>query len=243
MQPFSLLLGLGALAGLVLAGWRAPQKERLRYIDAGVLTLLGALIGSRALAVVVSFSYYQSHLSEIVQVWLGGLSSIGALIGGLLAVFVIAVWWRIPLGLLADVLIPLAGTLTVTSWMGCWVDRCGYGMPSNNWWALPARDEWGVLADRVPVQLIGAIATLILLWLLDRSARRMPVQGMSATLGLYGISVIIFLLSYIRADPTPIWNGLRLEAWGALGMMIFSSFTLVVLLSNWQYKKYRIPQG
>ncbi|HEX9091779.1 MAG TPA: prolipoprotein diacylglyceryl transferase family protein [Anaerolineales bacterium] len=243
MQLFSLLLGLGALAGLVLAGWRAPQKERLRYLDAGVLTLLGALIGSRALAVAVSFSYYQSHLSEIVQVWLGGLSSIGALIGGLLAVFVIAVWWRIPLGLLADVLIPLAGTLTVTSWMGCWVDRCGYGMLSNSWWALPARDEWGVLADRVPVQLIGAIATLVLLWLLDRAARRMPVQGMSATLGLYGISVIIFLLSYIRADPTPIWNGLRLEAWGALGMMIFSSFTLVVLLSNWQYKKYRIPQG
>ena len=55
MQPFSLLLGLGALAGLLLAGWRAPQKERIRYLDAGVLTLLGALLGSRAISVVVNW--------------------------------------------------------------------------------------------------------------------------------------------------------------------------------------------
>ena len=243
MQPFSLLLGLGALAGLLLSAWRAPQKERLRYLDAGVLTLLGALLGSRALAVAVNFDYYQTHLNEIFQVWLGGLSSIGALIGGVLAVFIIARWWKIHLGLLADVLLPLAGTLSVTAWMGCWVGRCSYGLPLNTWWALPARDEWGVLADRIPVQFVGALLTLFLIWLLDRSARRMPVQGMSAALGLYAISAIVFLLSYLRADPTPIWNGLRLEAWGAMGIMIFSSFTVVVLLFNWQYKKYHIPQG
>jgi phosphatidylglycerol:prolipoprotein diacylglycerol transferase len=237
MQPFSLLLGLGALAGLLLAGWQAPQKERIRYLDAGVLTLLGALLCSRVVSVIMSWDYYQSHLNEIYQVWLGGLSSIGAIVGGFLAVLIIAGWWRIPMGVLADVLLPLAGTLTVTAWMGCWVDRCGYGMPSNTWWALPARDEWGVMADRIPVQLLGAISTLILIWLLDRLAKRLPVQGMSATLGLFGLSAIVFILSYLRADPTPIWNGLRLEAWGAMGLMIFSSITVLVLLFWWKYKK------
>ncbi len=88
MQPFSILLGLGALTGLLLAGWRAPKKETIRYLDAGVWTLFGALLGSRALIVVVNFSYYQSHPGEIFQVWLGGLSSIGALVGGILAVFI-----------------------------------------------------------------------------------------------------------------------------------------------------------
>ena len=204
---------------------------------------MGALLGSRAVAVAVNFSYYQSHPGEILQVWLGGLSSIGALVGGVMAVVIIAIWWKIHLGLLADVLLPLAGILTVTAWMGCWLDRCAYGVPSNTWWALPARDEWGVLTDRVPVQLIGAFSTLFLIWLLDRSTRRLPVQGMSAALGLYAIASIEFLLSYMRADPTPIWNGLRLEAWGAMGMMVFSSFTVVVLLFSWQFKKYRIPQA
>jgi phosphatidylglycerol:prolipoprotein diacylglycerol transferase len=237
MQPFSLLLGLGALAGLLLAGWRAPQKDRIRYVDAGVLALLSALLGSRALTVAVNFNYYQTHLGEIYQVWLGGLSGIGAMIGGVLAVFIIARWWRIAVGELADVFLPLAGALTVTAWMGCWVDRCGYGMPSTTWWALPAHDEWGVLADRIPVQLLGAISSLILILLLDRSSKSLPVKGMSATLGLFGLSALVFVLSYLRADPTPIWNGLRLEAWGAIGLMIFSSVTVVVLLFCWKYKR------
>jgi prolipoprotein diacylglyceryltransferase len=237
MQSFSLLIGLGALAGLLLAGWRAPQKDRIRYLDGGVLTLLGALLGSRAMTVVVNFNYYQSHPSEIYQVWLGGLSGIGALVGGLLTVFIIAGWWKIHVGVLADVYLPLAGALSVTAWMGCWVERCGYGALSSTWWALPARDEWGVLADRIPVQLLGAISTLIMIWLLDRSGKRLPVQGLSATLGLFGLSAVVFGLSYLRADPTPIWNGLRLEAWGAIGLMIFCSITVVVLLLGWKYKK------
>jgi prolipoprotein diacylglyceryltransferase len=237
MQPFSVLLGLGALAGLLLAGWRAPQKDRVRYVDAGVLTLLGALLGSRAFTVVVNWTYYQSHQGEIYQVWLGGLSGIGAMVGGLLAVIIIALWLRIPVGGLADVLLPLVGALTVTAWMGCWLDRCVYGVLSNTWWAIPAHDEWGVLADRIPVQLLGAISTLILIWLLDWSGKRLPVQGMSATLGLFGMSAVVFVLSYWRADPTPIWNGLRLEAWGAIGLMIFSSLTVVLLLFYLKYKK------
>ena len=237
MQPFSILLGLGALTGLLLAGWRAPQKERVRYIDAGVWILLGALLGSRAITALVNWGYYQSHLGEVYQVWLGGLSSIGALVGGLLAIFITARWWKLPVGVLADVLLPLAGTLTITAWLGCWVDRCSYGALSNTWLALPARDEWGVLGDRMPVQLMGAILTLVLIWLLDRSSKRLPVQGLSAAIGLFGLSSVLFVLSYLRADPTPIWNGLRLEAWGAAGLMIFSSVTVILLLLSWKYKR------
>jgi phosphatidylglycerol:prolipoprotein diacylglycerol transferase len=237
MQPFSLLLGLGALAGLLLVGWRAPQKEMIRYLDAGVFTLFGALLGSRALTVAVNFNYYQTHMGEIYQVWLGGLSGIGALVGGLLAVFILAVWWRMPLGSLADALLPLAGALTITAWMGCWVDGCGYGVPSSAWWAVPARDEWGVLANRIPVQMMGAASTLVIIWLLDRSSKRLSVHGMSASIGLFGLSAVVFGLSYLRSDPTPIWNGLRLEAWGAIGLMIFSSVAVVVLLLRWKYKK------
>jgi prolipoprotein diacylglyceryltransferase len=206
-------------------------------VDAGALTLLGALLGSRALTVVVNWTYYQSNTSEIYQVWQGGLSGIGALTGGLLTEIIIARWWKIPVGVLADVLLPLAGTLTVTAWMGCWVDGCGYGNMSGAWFAVSARDEWGVLADRAPVQLIGAISTLILIWLVDRAGKHLPIKGMSACLGLFGLSTIVFMLSYMRADPIPIWNGLRLEAWGAVSLMIFSSLTVVVLLFFRKNKK------
>jgi prolipoprotein diacylglyceryltransferase len=237
MQLFSILLGVGALAGLLLVSWRAPEKERIRYVDAGVLTLLGALIGGRALSIVVNYNYYATHFGEIFQVWRGGFSGIGALLGGVLVIFILALAWRMPLGKLADALLPLAGTLTVAAWMGCWLSSCSYGFESSAWWALPSGNEWGVLANRVPVQLMGAVATLVLIWLLDWGGRRLPIYGTGAALGLFGLSAVLFGLSYLRADPTPIWNGLRLEAWGAASLMLLSALSLVVLLIHGKLNK------
>ncbi len=241
MQPFSLLLGVGALAGLLLAGWRAPKKETIRYVDAAAFTLFISLVGSRALAVVVNWGYYVVHLNEIFQVWLGGLSGIGALVGGIVAVMLIAKWWKLPKGVLADTLLPLVGALTITSWLGCWVGTCAYGLPSSAWWAVPARDEWGVLATRVPVQLVGALSTLVLIWLMDWAGRRVQLAGLAAGIGMFSISAIIFSLSYWRVDPMPIWRGLRLEAWGAISLMILSAVIVVVLLLRWKLNQLPVP--
>src|SRR5512135_60935 len=127
MQPFSLLISIGTLAGLLLMVWRAPQKHRLRYLDAAILVMLGGLLVSRMVAVGADWAYYQAHLGEIPQVWKGGLSGVGALIGGILLILLVSATWRIPLGALADAMLPLAGTITIAAWMGCWVGGCSYG--------------------------------------------------------------------------------------------------------------------
>jgi phosphatidylglycerol:prolipoprotein diacylglycerol transferase len=237
MQPFSILLGLGALFGLLLIVWQAPQKEASRYLDAGLWTLLGALVGSRVLVVLVNINYYQSHPGEIVQVWLGGLSGIGALAGGLITILILSVWWKMPFGKLADMLLPLAGCLAISAWLGCWIDRCSYGIASTSWMALPSRDEWGVLADRVPVQLMGAIFTLVIIWVLDWAGKRISIPGLVSTIGLFGLSAVLFSLSFLRADPTPVWKSLRLEAWGAVILMITSLIILTAVILRWKFSK------
>ncbi len=236
MQLFSVLLGAGSLAGLLLAGWRAPQKEAIRYVDAAVLAMFIALLTSRAVYVAVNWAYYATHLLEIIQVWQGGLSGPGALAGGMLAVIILALGWKFPAGLLADTLQPLVGSITLASWLGCWLGTCSYGPPSAAWFALPARDEWGVMASRVPVQVMGAALTLLITWLIDWAGRRVRVAGLSASIGVFGIAGVLFALSYLRADPVPIWHGLRLEAWGALGLMVISGGVVVVLLARLKLK-------
>ena len=230
MQPFSLFIGLGTLAGLVLVSWRAPEKQILHYLDAGLGILLCALIGSRVMAVGINFSYYQAHLGQVLQVWSGGLSGIGAFLGSILGIFIFARWLKVTAGALADAFLPLAGILMITAWMGCWMDSCSYGWNSDAWWALPGRDVWGVLTRRVPVQLMGALATLILLGLAERVGRKLTPAGITAALCLFGFSAELFALSFLRIDPTPTWQGLRLEAWGAIGLMVFSILAVVVLL-------------
>ena len=243
MPLFSLFLSFGALTGLLLSGWRAPHKEATRYLDAALGILAGALAGSRAVAVAVNWGYYSVHPSQIIQVWLGGLSGVGALAGSVLALIILALIMRLPVGALADILIPLAGTLMTTAWLGCWLEGCSYGAVSGAWWALPARDEWGVLAARLPVQLLGAVITLLLVWLLDRASQRLPQKGMAASLGLLGLSGEIFGLSFLRVDPSLYLHGLRLEAWGALGLMIFSLIAIVVLLLRGIHRTGYLPKG
>jgi len=243
MRFFSLFLALGAFSGLILAGWRAPQKEVTRFLDAGLGILLGALISGRALTVAAGWSYYQSHPKEIIQVWLGGLSGVGALAGSVLAIFILASLLKYPIGLLADMFLPLAGTLAVTAWLGCWVNGCSYGWTSSAWWALPAPDEWGLLDRRVPVQLLGAIFSLLLIWLLDMAGKRFSIKGLGATLGLFGLSTVVFGLSFLRADPALTWSGLRLEAWGSAGLMFISALIVVVSLLRWKFRRRTSPTG
>jgi prolipoprotein diacylglyceryltransferase len=98
------------------------------------------------------------------------------------------------------------------------------------------------MANRVPVQLLGAILTLMVVWLLDLASKHIPIPGLVAAIGLFGISAVIFTLSFVRADPIQILNGLRLEAWAAIGLMIISLSAVVVLLLHWKFKKKENPR-
>ena len=59
--------------------------------------------------------------------------------------FILSALWKLPAGKLADALLPLAGAIVISGWLGCMVEPCGYGLPSEAWWAIPGQDEWGVL--------------------------------------------------------------------------------------------------
>jgi prolipoprotein diacylglyceryltransferase len=135
-------------------------------------------------------------------------------------------WIKRPFAILAEALLPLAATVSLGAWLGCWQAGCAYGPPVDAWWGLPARDELGVISPRWPVQLAGAALTLILLALLEwlrlraaapGAAAGSAAAGRTAALGLLGGSLLMLAVSFVRADPAPAWQGLRLDSWAALG--------------------------
>jgi phosphatidylglycerol:prolipoprotein diacylglycerol transferase len=232
VYAFTLILALGATLGLLWVALRAPDKEVLYTLDIGLLTLLGGLLGGRAVFVAANWVYYQSHLLEIFAVHRGGFSWTGALAGGLLALALIAAINHTSLGFLADAMLPLLAILTISGWLGCWLEGCAYGPRTDHWWGFPVMNEWGQTAQRWPTQLLGAILTLGLFWLLDWSHSWLEVRGRSprpgtfAALGVLLLSLEMFALSYLRVDPSPMWNGFRLEAWAALGLAVLSALVL-----------------
>ena len=228
VYAFSLLVGLGACAGLAWIAWRAPKKEALQRVDAGLWVLFGSLCGGRIVYCAVHWPYFQSHPWEIPQVYLGGLSWPGALLGGLVALALYARLAHLPLCALADALLPMLIPLAVGAWLGCWLDGCAYGPLAPAWWGIPALDEWGVVEYRLPVQWLGAFLCVGCFWLLEHFTKNSR-PGWYASLGLLGLSLILFGLSFLRADPALVWRGLRLEVWASLAFAVLALLALVMV--------------
>jgi phosphatidylglycerol:prolipoprotein diacylglycerol transferase len=225
---YAIFLGVGASVGLLWVAWRAPQEQVRSYLDAGLVALLGGVVGGRLLYVGAHWAYFRTVPFEIPQVFLGGLAWPGILVGGLLTLALYAGLKQEPLGVYADALLPLAVTLILVGWLASWFEGSLYGPVVDAWWALPSRDEWGQLAPRLPVQIIGALLILTIFWLVDSNRQRYLFPGQVAVLAAALLSLIFFALSFLRVDPAPFYSGLRMDAWAALGVFLFASGILVV---------------
>jgi phosphatidylglycerol:prolipoprotein diacylglycerol transferase len=229
LNPFSLLVGLGATFGLAWVSWRTRRVERMPLrqveyrVNGGLVALLGALIGGRAAFVFLNWPYFQYHPIDILRFGLGGFGWAGALAGGLVALALYASMAHISLGALADGLLPLVLCLVVSTWLACWQAGCAYGPETEKtWWSIPARDEWGQFGYRLPVQPGGAAITVLGFWILEGVRSKLERPGQLASLGLLFLSVEMAGLSFLRADPTIIWRDQRLDSWAALAFIILS---------------------
>ena len=230
VYSFSLLIGVGAALGMGWVAWQSNAKERLQNINASLWVLVGALVGGRIAYVSVNWTYYRQHLLEAFQVFQGGLSWPGALAGGLVMVVVYAWRLRKSLGELLFALFPLLTCLVFMAWLACWIDGCAYGALAIRGWGLPALDELGAQALRLPTQLIGSISIAFWFIVLNSQSARFPRLAMVGWASLLGVAVILFGLTYLRADPGIIMSGLRLDTWAALG---FGILALVGVFVTW----------
>jgi len=234
---YSILLGLGTGIGLAWVVLSSPRKEAHNRLTAGLWVLFGGLLGARTVFVVLNWPYFQAHPGESALFFLGGLAWPGALAGGLLALGIYAWINHQPVRSLADALLPLAAGLAVSAWLGCWLEGCAYGPATNAWWGLPGKDEWGAAAQRIPTQLLGALLTLLVIGLLDWGQKRFDRSGLAAALALMGLSLELFGLSFLRADPAPLWNGVRLDAWAAL---VFAGIAgVAIIITSLQHNEAR----
>jgi prolipoprotein diacylglyceryltransferase len=209
MNPFSLLTGLGASLGLL--------RLQPRFLKPALIVLAAALVGARAEYVLRSPEWFSTRPLEALMTWEGGLGWTGALAAAILAVFLIAATRRMRLTALADSLVPMLLPLVVSIWLGCWQAGAAAGIPVEGaWWALPGRDELGVIVPRWPVQMAGACISLVGFILLERAERRFKIPGLIASLSLTLISGAIAALTPFTAAAIP--SGFPSPALAALGL-------------------------
>lgn len=225
----SLILGLGASAGLLRLLQAADASRRIRWLLAGLFTLLGALMGARLGFALLFHEYFRSAGIEIINPGLGGLYWPGAAAGAILFAWLGCSLLRLPRRIGLDRLSRLLLPLGIAAWLAAWQFGVAYGttLPSGTWWGTMALDEGGNTALRAPVQPAAILSLMVLILLMERVVRKNPVPGLTA--GTIGIVFFIhtFVFSFMRADPTRVFAGWRWDTWTAL---IFISASVVFLL-------------
>lgn len=206
--------GLLYLAGFLVAAYLLPRLQKYRQLNFPSdtwMTLLswsvfGVIIGGR-LGYVLFYepSYFLAHPLQIFAVWQGGMSFHGGFIGVALVLLLFSRAYRIPLLVLADiVVVPVAIGLALGR-MGNFINQELYGTVTTLPWGMMFPGADGL---RHPAQLYAVIKDLLLatvcFWHLGIT-RNMPNRRSGCTaaafLILYGIGR--FLLEYLREQQYP----------------------------------------
>jgi len=240
LYTYTVLIDIGlalALAGLYL---QAPTGHAWRWLDLGLAAIIGGFIGARLLYVSINADYYLPHIDEVVQVWQGGLSWLGAPAGALLGAWLYARRRRESLGPVIDALALPFGLLSLLGWGGCLAAGCAYGfqvapgqLPA--WLVSQAPDIFGLVLPRFPTQALGLAWSVLALLATWGTRRSTGARWPAGALGAYALSLAalgVLLLSFTRGDPAPLLGGYRIDVVGA-------ALVLLAATGAWVYRLAR----
>lgn len=215
VSSYSVVMLVAILAGLGWLAWR-QRRGRRDALDLGVLALAAGVLGARAGHVLANWAYYGEQPAAVFDLRDGGMSWHGGVLAGLLALALAAAWRRdrptpyaLRLGdMLAVLVIPLAIGL-LGGWLACLLAGCAYGLPvapPQRFYTPDWPDNYGVLAFRLPSQLLGILWALLLLLLIKPLSRR---PGLFLILMGAGS----FMIAWTRGDLPVSWGPLRATQW------------------------------
>ncbi len=195
IYSYPAMLYLGVVLGIYaeLAAATAIRLDRERTLAATLILLSSALLGARLLFVVAHLPFYRSQPQRILRFSDGGASMYGGL---LLAV-------PLSLGLLPVLGIPFGAFWDAASFtmligmivtrLGCFLNGCCAGKPTDSVLGMRMADYRGVWARRFPTQVFEAawgtivLAGACLIW------PRLPFAGalFLYAMGAYGAGRIV----------------------------------------------------
>ncbi len=145
---YGIILMIGALAG----GWLASVEARRRGYDPEIVwdgliwVLIGGILGSRIWHILtppqsmvdqgITAGWYLTHPLDAIAIWRGGLGIPGAVIGGIIALYLFCRRRKLPFLVFADIAVPgLALGQAIGRW-GNYVNQEVYGSPTTLPWAI-----------------------------------------------------------------------------------------------------------
>ncbi|GAB1422515.1 hypothetical protein MASR2M15_27490 [Anaerolineales bacterium] len=230
---YTLSLGLCILLSvLIILRVYAPQ-QRIYVFDLILFAFFGALVGGRLVHVLLNWAHFSYHTGEIVQLRSGGLDWHGAVGGSLLFLQGINTYFTkkgqsISLSDFLDKFTFLLPLLAMGAMFGCFLAYCAYGAEIEHLSAYPAflvwqdYDVFGIFAPRFATQGLAVMGFVLLLMGTLLSYPFAIFYKKRFPLVLILISLILFLIGFLRGDYNPLILNLRADQWLDLIMIGFA---------------------
>ena len=218
IRSYGLMLAIAFLVGTWLALVEARRRglDEDRVVTVILATLVASILGARALYVLEHVSEFRREWGSVLALWQGGLTLYGGLVLGTVVGLACARRFGLPAWTVADALTPSLALGTMFGRVGCFLNGCCYGRPTNLPWGVTfppdsfAGLEFGN-ARVHPSQLYFALACFVLFVFTWSTRQRFRVPGT-----LFWTFMILFALIRIPLDFTRAYEpgALALTVWG-----------------------------
>jgi phosphatidylglycerol:prolipoprotein diacylglycerol transferase len=221
---YGIIIMIGVLAATLLAEREARRhgQDGAQVWDLLIWVLIAGIVGARIWHILTPMPdlvargvtpwYYLTHPLDAIAIWNGGLGIPGAVIGGVLALFIFARRQRLPFRTWLDLLSPsLALGQAIGRW-GNFFNQELYGAPTNLPWALYIDPQhrypgFETVAYYHPLFLYESIWNLgnmaLLLWVSRRFRTKLrPGDVFLIYLVVYPVGR--FLLEFLRMDASQV---------------------------------------
>lgn len=211
---YGVLVAIGFLTGLWTASRRALKANLSpeKVLDLGPWLIGGAIIGARALFVI---SYWDEFFQgkpwwKVFMIQEGGLVFYGGLIGAVIAGSFQMWRLKLPFWKLADVLAPSVSLGHMFGRLGCFMNGCCYGAPTQCFWAVyfPQGHEMAGIGVH-PTELYEAALNLMLYLGLAWFYPRRRYDGQVFALYMICYAIVRWTVELFRGDyvnPTPFFT-------------------------------------
>ena len=178
---YAIFILAGVVAALLIMRWLARGRglDPDFPLDAAPWVILAALIGARGYYLLLKWSYYLDHPAEAINIRLGGLTVHGAIVGGLVALWLYCrdrgqrfLTW----GDITAAALPVGQA--IGRW-GNWANQEAFGHPTDLPWAVEIDPvhrppQYADFATFHPTFLYESICDLLIAALLIGVVRSMP---------------------------------------------------------------------
>lgn len=225
---YGVLVAIGFVVGLWTASRRALHAgiRSETVADLGPWLLLGTLVGARALYVV---SYWREDFAgkpfwELFNIRGGGMVYYGGFIGASLACVLYVRLKKLALWKIADILAPSIALGYAIGRIGCLMNGCCYGYPTNLPWALHFPSDHETRGQGVhPTQIYESALSLGLYAALASLFRRRHFDGQVFAAYLVCYAVLRSFVEAFRGDYTTYYLGGHATPAQVLSLFIFAA--------------------